>query len=49
MARVKSKDSKNTKAIVKNVGFILICIVLGYVLIGNLAANNSTIYSISQH
>ena len=49
MARVKSKDSKNTMAIVKNVGFILICIVLGYVLIGNLAANNSTIYSISHY
>lgn len=49
MAGVKSKDSKNTMAIVKNVGFIVICIVLGYVLIGNLAANNSTIYSISHY
>lgn len=49
MARVKSKNSKNTMAIVKNVGFIFICIVLGYVLIGNLAANNSTIYSISHY
>ena len=36
-------------AIVKNIGFVLICIVLGYVLIGNLSANNSTIYSISHY
>lgn len=49
MAIAQGKNSKNAMAIVKNIGFVLICIVLGYVLIGNLAANNSTIYSISHY
>lgn len=49
MAVAQEKSSKKIIAIVKNIGFILICIVLGYILIGNLAANNSTIYSISHY
>lgn len=49
MAKAQSKNHKNTMSIVKNIGFGLICIVLGYVLIGNLAANNSTIYGISHY
>ncbi len=49
MEKNTSKEKKNPWRIFKNVFFGVICIILGYVLIGNIAAQNSTIYNMSHY
>lgn len=49
MEKDTSKEKKSSWKIVKNVFFGFICVILGYVLIGNIAAQNSTVYNISHY